>query len=160
MTCWSFITRIEFHVSSCMWRHTSFLGWNIHSWVQQAWYQLLRGCWLEFWRCVWEKKHPVINNLLLTRNTSHIRLHQTLPAGFFSSALNSSAPRLEKLSSSKGFHAGCVGVLEALPDTGTAAPALLWSCPASPALGWTGWAVLAWDGSDLQVKRKYTKYHR
>lgn len=83
---------------------------------------------------------------------------QTLPVAILSSVLNSSAVRLEKLSSSKGFHAGCEGVLVAPPDARTVGPGLLWSWPESPTPSWTGWAVLGGDVSDLQVKN-HTKYH-
>lgn len=77
------------------------------------------------------------NSQLLTvyhiQKIQHTHMYtQTVPAGFLSSVLNSSAVRLEKLSSSNGFHAGGVGVSVAPPAAGTAAaPDLFWSCPAS-----------------------------
>lgn len=61
-----------------------------------------------------------------------VTVSEGLSLGFLSSVLNSSAVRLEKLSSSNGFHVGCVGVLVAQPEAGTVGPALLWSWTASP----------------------------
>lgn len=77
-----------------------------------------------------------------------------VPVGFLSSVLNSSAVRFEKLSSSNGFHAGCVGVLVASLGAETVAPALVWSWPASSIPSCTSWAVLGWDVNDLQGEKK------
>lgn len=76
---------------------------------------------------------------------------QTFPADYLFSLLNPSTGRLEKLSSSNGFHAGCAAVSVALPDARTAAPALLWSCPASTTPSWAAWAMLGWDVNDLLI---------
>lgn len=66
-----------------------------------------------------------------------------LPAGFLSSCLTSSAGRLEKVSSSNGFHTACAAPFPA-------ATALLWSCAASP-----GWAAPA--SGDLREQEKKQK---
>lgn len=82
-----------------------------------------------------------------------MRTHTRSSPGFLSSALNSSAGSLTKLSSSNGFQAGCVVAFTSPPDPSPLPTALLWSGPASPISRRTGWEALASDGTDLIAEK-------
>lgn len=72
-----------------------------------------------------------------------------VPVGLLSSVLKPSAERLENVSSSNGFHAGC----EAESVVSAGGPDVFWSWPPSTTPKSTSWAVQGGGASDLQVKK-------